>query len=423
MYRLFASAALVATASAVTTNYTSTVDPTKISIPSTPQTTSYDVTTECTYYQPPVPILPTDWPTNWKVATTNGMNATAEYQALYNSINWNSAPKINPRTMAATGGLDTTGYDVANDPDCWWTASQCTTPKAAGVLKDISACPEPGMCYAEVYQPKKFFFFGCFWCHSPFLETWGLTYDDGPNCSHNAFYDFLQQQNLKASMFYIGSNVMNWPYGAQRGVRDGHHIAVHTWSHPMMTTLSNQDVLAELYYATKMIKYVTGLTPLYWRPPLGDVDDRVRWIASQLNLTAIIWNLDTDDWAAGTTVTVQQVQQNYQNFITMGTNGTFANTGNIVLSHEINNMTMDFATQNIPNIKKAYKNILDVATCMNITHPYVETTVSFSGVAGNSSSGSVSPGGSSSSKGSAATSTQANAALAIAALFAVVAFF
>jgi len=399
MYRLFASAALVATASAVTTNYTSTVDPTKISIPSTPQTTSYDVTTECTYYQPPVPIIPTDWPLNWKVATTNNMNQTAEYQALNNSINWNSVPNISPRTLGANGALVTTGYDTVNDPDCWWTASQCTTPKAAGVLKDISACPEP--------------------------ETWGLTYDDGPNCSHNAFYDFLQQQNLKASMFYIGSNVMNWPYGAQRGVRDGHHIAVHTWSHPMMTTLSNQDVLAELYYATKMIKYVTGLTPLYWRPPLGDVDDRVRWIASQLNLTAIIWNLDTDDWAAGTgTVTVQQVQQNYQNFITMGTNGTFANTGNIVLSHEINNMTMGFATQNIPNIKKAYKNVVDVATCMNITHPYVETTVSFSGFAANNSGSSVSPaaGGSSGSKGSAASNTQANAALAIAALFAVVAF-
>jgi peptidoglycan/xylan/chitin deacetylase (PgdA/CDA1 family) len=261
--------------------------------------------------------------------------------------------------------------------------------------------------------------------HLSNLETWGLTYDDGPNCSHNAFYDFLQQQNLKASMFYIGSNVMNWPYGAQRGVKDGHHIAVHTWSHPMMTTLSNQAVLAELYYATKMIKYVTGLTPLYWRPPLGDVDDRVRWIASQLNLTAIIWNLDTDDWAAGTTVTVQQVQQNYQNFIQDGTNGTFARSGNIVLSHEINNMTMDFAIQNIPNIKKAYKNILDVATCMNITHPYAETSVSFAafGSGSSGSSGSVSPGGNStSSTKSAASGTQANAALAIAAAFAVVAF-
>lgn len=400
MYGLIASAALIATASAVTTNYTSTVDPTKITIPSTPQTTSYDVTTECTYYQPPVPINLSDWPTNWKVATTNGMNQTAEFQALYNSIDWTKAPNVQPHTIGADGALVTTGYDVTTDPDCWWTASGCVTPKFPGVLKDISACAEP--------------------------ETWGLTYDDGPNCSHNAFYDFLQQQNLKASMFYIGSNVMNWPYGAQRGVRDGHHISVHTWSHPMMTTLNNQDVLAELYYATKMIKYVTGLTPLYWRPPLGDVDDRVRWIASQLNLTAIIWNLDTDDWAAGVTVTVQQVQQNYQNFITMGTNGTFANSGNIVLSHEINNMTMGFAETYIPQIKKAYKNILDIATCMNITHPYVETTVSFPAF---DSSNGVSPGasGSSSSSGgsssSAATSTRSNAALVVAAVFACIAFF
>lgn len=67
-------------------------------------------------------------------------------------------------------------------------------------------------------------------------------------------------------MFYIGSNVLAWPYGALRGVKDGHHIAGHTWSHKLMTTLTNQEVLAELYYSTKAIKYVTGLTPLYWRP-------------------------------------------------------------------------------------------------------------------------------------------------------------
>lgn len=253
------------------------------------------------------------------------------------------------------------------------------------------------------------------------LDTWGLTYDDGPNCSHNAFYDFLQQQNLKASMFYIGSNVMNWPLGAQRGVRDGHHISVHTWSHPMMTSLSNQDALAELYYATKMIKYVTGLTPLYWRPPLGDVDDRIRWIATQLNLTAIIWNLDTDDWAAGTTVTVQQVQENYQNFITMGSNGTFANTGNIVLSHELNNMTMGFAETYIPQIKQAYKNVVDVATCMNITNPYVENTVTFpvfaSTSSGSNSSGTSGTSGSKSS-GTVVSSNMANAALVVAAVFA-----
>jgi peptidoglycan/xylan/chitin deacetylase (PgdA/CDA1 family) len=255
---------------------------------------------------------------------------------------------------------------------------------------------------------------------SPIIETLGLTYDDGPNCSHNAFYDFLQQQKLKASMFYIGSNVYDWPYQAQRGVKDGHHIAVHTWSHPMITTFDNQNALAELYYATKMIKYVTGLTPLYWRPPLGDVDDRIRWIASQLNLTAIMWNLDTDDWAAGTTVTVQQVEQNYQNFITMGSNGSFANSGNIVLSHELNNMTMSFAETYVPQILKAYKNVVDVATCMNITNPYVENSVTFPVFTSNSS-GSTSPSASGTSGSSSSRYTSnihANAAVIVAILFA-----
>lgn len=112
---------------------------------------------------------------------------------------------------------------------------------------------------------------------------------------------------------------------------------------------------------------------------LGDIDDRVRWIATQLGFTAILWNLDTDDWAAGTQpgVTEQTVNQNYENFITMGKNGTFANSGNIVLSHEINNMTMDFALKHFPEIKNAYKHITDVATCMNITQPYIEDSLTF----------------------------------------------
>jgi hypothetical protein len=61
-------------------------------------------------------------------------------------------------------------------------------------------------------------------CPEP--QTWGFTLDDGPNCSHNAFYDFLQQHNQKASLFYIGSNVVDWPYEAQRGLADGHEMLV-----------------------------------------------------------------------------------------------------------------------------------------------------------------------------------------------------
>ncbi|KAH8551590.1 chitin deacetylase 1 [Umbelopsis sp. PMI_123] len=344
------TAAAPATSSTAVTPLSGGTNPLAITIPSIAQTTSYDPTVECQAYTVPgLTIDATQWPTIWETATSNGMNTSAEFTTLYNSIDWTKKPNAPVRKMTAAGGLDFTGYSATTDPDCWWSSSLCTIPKATDVNADIYHCQEP--------------------------ETWGLTYDDGPNCSHNAFYDFLVQQNLKASMFYIGSNVLDWPYGAMRGLKDGHHIADHTWSHQLMTTLTDQEVLAELYYTQKAIKYVTGVTPKYWRPAFGDVDDRVRWIATQLNLTAVIWDLDTNDWAAGSSVPETTVEQTYQDFITMGTNGTYATTGNIVLTHEIDNTTMTLAVKYLPQIKAAYKNVLDVATCNNITHPYMEDTV------------------------------------------------
>lgn len=79
-----------------------------------------------------------------------------------------------------------------------WSITRCTTPKQTGLPADVSSVPEP--------------------------RTMGYGFDDGPNCTHNVFYDFLASQNQKATMFYIGSNVMNWPLEAQRALADGHQI-------------------------------------------------------------------------------------------------------------------------------------------------------------------------------------------------------
>ncbi|KAI7852816.1 chitin deacetylase 1 [Circinella umbellata] len=366
-------------------SFKSQVNPKNISIPSIPQTTSYDEVTQCTYYEASnFQFVASEWPTPWETATSNGMNTSAEFKALYKSINWGNMPNISVRTMGADGAIDMSDYDESSDPDCWWSATTCTVPKHKDVTPDIYTCPEP--------------------------ETWGLTYDDGPNCSHNAFYDFLEEQKLKATMFYIGSNVVDWPIGAQRGVKDGHHIADHTWSHQMMTTLSNEEVLAELYYTQKAIKMVTGVTPRHWRPAFGDVDDRVRWIATQLNLTTVLWNLDTDDWAAGASEPVSQVQGNYEDFIKMGSNGTFATSGNIVLTHEIDNTTMQMAIDYLPQIKKNYKNVLDVATCMNITTPYMENSVKFAPFGKTSTTSSVVTAAGSATSASASSSESAQTA-------------
>lgn len=240
-------------------------------------------------------------------------------------------------------------YDVSNDPDCWWSASQCTKPKAKNIPADIYNCEEP--------------------------NTWGLTFDDGPNCSHNAFYDFLKKQNLKATLFYIGANVINLPLHAQRGLADGHHICGHSWSHHYMTTLSNEQVFAELYYTMRIIKDVMGVTTTCWRPPFGDVDDRVRAIAAGLGLRTILWSEDTDDWDVqpGGSSPRSKIVGNYQKIFDKGKN----HESEIVLTHEIRSDTMQLFQDMFPQLKNSFNNIIPLTACLNVTQPYIEDNISY----------------------------------------------
>lgn len=127
-------------------------------------------------------------------------------------------------------------------------------------------------------------------------------------------------------------------------------------------------------------------------------------------MTAILWNLDTDDWAAGSTpgITADTVNARYNDFIKMGSNGTFANSGNIVLSHEINNMTMDFFINHYPAIKSNYKHVVDVATCQNIAHPYIEQSITFASFEASTTKNASSATGSGVIPGASGTSSAGN---------------
>lgn len=106
------------------------------------------------------------------------------------------------------------------------------------------------------------------------------------------------------------------------------------------------------------------------RPPYGDVDDRVRAIATGLGMSTNIWSDDTADWQVmpqGTKPTATVVA-NYNSIIDQ----SYAQHGNIVLTHEINGATMDIMMQMYPTIKEHFKYIVPITACMNITNPYPE---------------------------------------------------
>jgi hypothetical protein len=49
-------------------------------------------------------------------------------------------------------------------------------------------------------------------------------FDDGPNCTHNAFYNYLASQNQKGDNVQHWESVLDWPLEAQRALADGHEI-------------------------------------------------------------------------------------------------------------------------------------------------------------------------------------------------------
>ena len=124
----------------------------------------------------------------------------------------------------------------------------------------------------------------------------------------------------------------------------------------------------------KAIKLVTGVTPTCWRPPYGDVDvsrfsfltstrdrhvfrvqDRIRAIANALGLQTIIWDYDSNDWRAGQgNITAADVDTDYGLFISNLTAGTFNTVGGIMLTHELNNFTMQEAIKWYPQLKASF---------------------------------------------------------------------
>ncbi|KAI9483264.1 MAG: hypothetical protein EXX96DRAFT_594117 [Benjaminiella poitrasii] len=301
---------------------------------------------------PSVNFSATGYPTGWTTPATT----SEEVQAVIKAIDWTKVPNSPVRKANSNGDLDMSGY-ASSDPDCWWSATGCVQSKNPLVPPDVAACPQVG--------------------------DWGLTYDDGPLTAEDGgvwaephLYDFLANNSQKAGLFYIGSNVIAAPAAAQRALANGHTICVHTWSHPAMTSLSNESVVAELYWTMKAIKEITGVTTKCWRPPYGDVDDRVRGIAWQMGLQTILWDEDTDDWnmpgEGGGNLSPETVDGYFENWIASRKNGTDNKTGHIVLQHELNNSTVSMAEKWLPQIKQVF-NVVPWNQCFNISHPYWET--------------------------------------------------
>jgi len=168
--------------------------------------------------------------------------------------------------------------------------------------------------------------------------TLGLSFDDGPvtlAAASPLLYEFMKTNSIKATHFMIGANILTAPTEFLTAFNDlQNHIAVHTWTHRHMSSLTNEQLIADLGWCMQIIHDSTGgRVPAFWRPPYGDADNRVRAIAKEIfGLTTVIWNYDSDDWNIGaqTGVTLDTVEAGMEKVLSGP-----KNPGLNMLEHEI----------------------------------------------------------------------------------------
>ncbi|KAL0070768.1 hypothetical protein AAF712_001989 [Marasmius tenuissimus] len=199
-------------------------------------------------------------------------------------------------------------------------------------------------------------------------NVFAISFDDGPLPPTPTLVDFLQKNNEIGTHFMIGSNILGNPNQFQAVFNYGGDCAVHTWSHPYMTTLSNEQIVAELGWTMQIIHDSTGgRVPKVWRPPYGDSDHRVRSIAKEVfGMTTVIWNQDSADWqiSAGKQ-SIQGISQSYDQWLTGS-----KDHGLMILEHELSDQTVQAFMENYPKIKSNGWETASLARIVSGAEPY-----------------------------------------------------
>ena len=172
---------------------------------------------------------------------------------------------------------------------------------------------------------------------APGTRQIAITFDDGPHPIHTArLLDALAARDVPATFYVLGSQVNAHPELAVRIVREGHEIANHSFSHPLLTRLSAAGIRTELARTRDAIFQATGVTSTTFRPPYGAQNATVRNVAAEFGYPIVLWSVDTRDWES------RNVNAILSHFVDRNGNIRIRDR-DIILMHDIHPATIDAA--------------------------------------------------------------------------------
>ena len=169
-----------------------------------------------------------------------------------------------------------------------------------------------------------------------------LTFDDGPGEYTDQLLDCLEENNAHATFFMLGQNVESWESTVQRMVDIGCEIGSHSYDHPDLLSLSEEEIQNQFQKTDDALKQACGQPASVARAPYGSANQTVYDIVQK---PFFMWSLDTQDWS------LLNVDADYNAVM----NGDLTD-GSIILMHDIHEPSVQAAVKLIPDLlEKGYK--------------------------------------------------------------------
>lgn len=155
-----------------------------------------------------------------------------------------------------------------------------------------------------------------------------ITFDDGPGSQTDELLRMLSAVDALATWFPLGAVVADSPDRLRAIADAGHEIGNHSWSHPQLTARSNGEIDTQVTRTAELIEELLGTRPSLVRPPYGAISRRVVAELGRLNAPAILWDVDSRDWATRNATSVRRAVLRQ------------VRPGSIVLLHDIHPSTI-----------------------------------------------------------------------------------
>ncbi|CCF35086.1 glycosyl hydrolase [Colletotrichum higginsianum] len=190
--------------------------------------------------------------------------------------------------------------------------------------------------------------------------------DDGDPTYAQEVMEVIRSENIKVTFFTVGAPLRDPSTNLSNIYQDmmtqGHQMALHSYTHPKMEGLPNNDAIAWEYKQDidAVSDMFNGLKTKYFRPPFGNEGARMRQqlVSTTGNSDAYIvnWNIDVEDWLWATSSQPEKQLEAFQRDLEKG--------GSLVVMHYLYPSTVKYLRQFIQMAKKTNKKLMRVDQCM-----------------------------------------------------------